>query len=808
MSPAKPTILQPVASLLAFAILGLPFDAIAQTTSTLTVRLLAQDGSDVSNGTVGLKNRATGFEKELRADGTGLYSLANIPLQTYRLTAASPGFTTAIREVALRTNVPLTIDIKLQLSTVQEAVTVNAVDVADLVDTEATGTRTALSSAAMEKVPAALGSRGIETYLLTFPGFAMNANGAIHPRGAHNQMTFVIDGMPVNDQLTGAFSTALDANLVDSLELYTGDIPAEFGAKVSGVAAISTRSGAGSGRRFFGSTQMSGGQFDTLQNVIQVGGEHGKFAYYASIFEVKTHRFLDQVSLDNLHNGGDSQRGFLRLDYQASARDSLHLNVMSGRSSFELANLRSQQAAGMRQRQLMRDLSVWVRWNRILNPGSTWESTLAYRPAVAYLFPSPHDTPVTASQARHLTTITSANRYSRIAGAHNIRAGIDLQHFPVSENFFMGITDPNFNVPGEQRFNDGLLPYDLTRGGRLFLFSQKRSGTLYSGFVQDAVKWQRFVFSLGLRYDNYRFLVKGNQVQPRVGMAFHLKETGTVFRASYNRNFQTAPNENLLLSSSEEASRLAPESVRQALGQSYAPLRSQRENVYEAGIQQSLFRKASLNASFYHKASLDQQDNNNFFNTGIIFPVALAKIRVNGAEGRITLPNIHGFTATLSATHSRAVSTPPFTGGLFLGQEAIDLLSSGPFVIDHDQKLSLQTSVNYTSRRNWWASTSVRYDSGLVANPSNAQVVAADPDYRDLLPYVDLASSPARVTPRTITDVAAGYQFVIQDRRRWDVQVQISNLFNVTALYNFQSVFVGTRLVTPRSAGLKLRFYW
>jgi hypothetical protein len=102
----------------------------------------------------------------------------------------------------------------------------------------------------------------------------------------------------------------------------------------------------------------------------------------------------------------------------------------------------------------------------------------------------------------------------------------------------------------------------------------------------------------------------------------------------------------------------------------------------------------------------------------------------------------------------------------------------------------------------------VRYDSGLVANPSNAQVVAADPDYRDLLPYVDLASSPARVTPRTITDVAAGYQFVIQDRRRWDVQVQISNLFNVTALYNFQSVFVGTRLVTPRSAGLKLRFYW
>jgi len=46
---------------------------------------------------------------------------------------------------------------------------------------------------------------GLESVLVTFPGFAQNANGAIHPRGAHNQMTYVLDGMPITDQLTGAF---------------------------------------------------------------------------------------------------------------------------------------------------------------------------------------------------------------------------------------------------------------------------------------------------------------------------------------------------------------------------------------------------------------------------------------------------------------------------------------------------------------------------------------------------------------------------------------------------------------------------
>lgn len=780
----------------------------AQTTSVLTVRLHGPDGGPIQNATVTLVNRASGFTRDLAAGGDGLYSLSNLPLQAYRLTAVAPGFAEESRDAVLRTNVPVTIDIRMALAEVREAVTVTARGTADLLDLEATGTSTSLSAGAMHNIPAPLGSRGLETYLLTFPGFALNANGAIHPRGAHNQMTFVIDGMPISDQLTGAFSTALDPNLVDNLELHTGNIPAEFGAKVSGVAAISTRSAAGSGRRFFGSTQLSAGQFDTLESTTQFGGERRRLAWFASVFAVKTHRFLDQVSLDNLHNGGNSERGFLRLDYQPSDRDTLHLNVMSGRSSLELANLRSQQAAGMQQSQNLRDLSLWVRWNRILNPASTWESTMAYRPTVAQLFASPNDTPVTAAQARHLTTLTSANRINRLAGPHNLRAGADLQYFPISENFSMGITSAGFNAPGSRGFNDGLLPYDLTRGGQMFQFHGQRSGLLASSFVQDSIQWQRWSFSLGLRYDYYRLLVAGNQIQPRLGAAFHVKETGTVLRASYNRNYQTPPNENLLLSSSEEASRLAPESVRQALGQSFAPLRAQRENVYEVGLQQSLGGRAGLNASFYHKDSRDQQDNNNFFNTGVIFPVTLARIRVNGVEARVTLPPVRGLTATVSATHARAVSDPPFTGGLFLGQDAVDLLSAGPFVIDHDQKLSLQTTTHYTISRRWWASASARYDSGLVANPSDPAVVAADPDFRDLLPYVKLGQTPARVRAHTITDVAIGYQRSRGQERHWEVQLQVNNVFGVTALHNFQSVFVGTRVVAPRSAGVRVKWYW
>jgi outer membrane receptor protein involved in Fe transport len=157
-------------------------------------------------------------------------------------------------------------------------------------------------------------------------------------------------------------------------------------------------------------------------------------------------------------------------------------------------------------------------------------------------------------------------------------------------------------------------------------------------------------------------------------------------------------------------------------------------------------------------------------------------------------------------TTGRAISTPPFTGGLFLGQEAVALLSAGPFAIDHDQRLSVHGTVYADLPGPLWLSGAVRYDSGLVSNPSDPAEVAADPDFADLLPYVNLTASVPRVTPRTIADVVAGWDVRhASGRQRWSLQVQVTNLTNQTALYNFQSVFVGTRLVQPRTFALRMR---
>jgi hypothetical protein len=449
-----------------------------------------------------------------------------------------------------------------------------------------------------------------------------------------------------------------------------------------------------------------------------------------------------------------------------------------------------------------------VSYLRSIDAGSTLESTLGYRTTTAELTPSPGDTPVTAAQQRRLSTLTALVRWNGVFGSHAVRAGADAQYFPVREHFVMGITDPAFNAPAAASFNPALTPHDLTRGGTPFVFDDARTGRAFGAFVQATLRHGRTTLALGLRHDEYRFLVQGGQLQPRVGVAHELPGSIGVLRASYNRNYQTPPNENLLLSSSEAASALAPQSVKDALGGAHSPIRSERQHVYEVGFQRALGRVASLDVSAYRKDSRDQQDNNNFFDTGIIFPTTLAAIRVTGAEVRLTVPERAGLSGTMSVTTSKAISTPPFTGGLFLGQDAVDLLSSGPFAIDHDQRLSAQGTIQFDTGAGLWLAGTVRHDSGLVANPSDPVEVAADPDFTDLLPYVNLTAPVPRVRPRTIADVSAGYDMRSDGRRTWSLQFQVTNVANATALYNFQSVFVGTRLVQPRTVAVRVKRYF
>ncbi len=56
-------------------------------------------------------------------------------------------------------------------------------------------------------------------------------------------------------------------------------------------------------------------------------------------------------------------------------------------------------------------------------------------------------------------------------------------------------------------------------------------------------------FNVGIRQDVYNGLTDANQTEPRLGVAYNVKQTGTVAGVSYARTLETPFNENLVLSS-------------------------------------------------------------------------------------------------------------------------------------------------------------------------------------------------------------------------------------------------------------------
>jgi hypothetical protein len=168
-------------------------------------------------------------------------------------------------------------------------------------------------------------------------------------------MTYVIDGLPISDQLTGAFANALDVGVVQTAELMTATSPPSSAAVSA--SPSSAAEAARHGPRIPSSLSLAGGGFGTAHGALQWGGERGRVGYFGSLTSMTTERFLDQVSRDNLHNAGSVVRASGGPTC-GSRRKTPCACMPGGTSRFELANLRSQQAAGQDQRQHLADLSV------------------------------------------------------------------------------------------------------------------------------------------------------------------------------------------------------------------------------------------------------------------------------------------------------------------------------------------------------------------------------------------------------------------------------------------------------------------
>lgn len=541
------------------------------------------NGAVVPNARVTVTQSVTGYNQTAQTDADGAFKLVNVPFNTYTVRAEASGFQAVEQAIDLESGVPLNVDLALAVAGTSETVTVSSSEAA--VETDRTSSDTDISQAVLERPVGASPSRAIESIVASTPGFVTDDNGRMHPRGSESQVQYVVDGVPVTDNMSAIFSTSLDARTLRTVEVLTGGIPAEFGDRLAGVINVNTRSGLEGPTQ--GSVSFSGGSFSTGEVGADFSTHTKKFGLLANLSATTSQRYLDPPTIDNFHNFGRTGKGFFRLDYQFDQNNSLRGSFTFGGSNFQVPNRLEQEIAGQDVRQHLRDNSQSFTFQHIFSPTAVGQISFFNRRGTAELTSNPLSTPVVAFQDRTLQNYGGLASLALTRGTHNIKFGGQVTITPVEENFSFYPTRPFDDIVDE---NGTVFPNPVNSftAANPFSFTGSRTGRTLSVYAQDRfTPFKNFTLDLGLRYDNYRLIVKEDGFSPRVGVAYHIPRTKTTLRASYNRLFQPPPAENLLLASSAQSVALSPISVIRGTT-TLNPIRPDKENAFEVGVQHSL----------------------------------------------------------------------------------------------------------------------------------------------------------------------------------------------------------------------------
>lgn len=861
----RPSFCKYAIGFLLLAFFALPVPEYAQSlgnAGTVMGTVTDPSGASVPNATVTVRNLISGYAQTAETSAQGQYRFTNVPPNAYHLEVSAKGFVPVSEDITIRSSVPTEFSPKLGLSSAATTVNVESVG-ADLIEVDPSA-HVDVDRSQMLNLPAFDPGAGLsQAITYSTGGVAADGNGFFHPLGDHAQVTFVLDGQPISDQQSKVFSTQLPTSAIQSMEVITGAPTAEFGDKSSLIDQITTRSGLGAMRQF-GSVSTYFGSFGSVGGDVSYGFGNERFGNFLAVDGTRSGRFLDTPEFSAFRDKGNNGTIFDRVDFEPTAHDVVHLNLFVARNWIQIPNDYDQLAQDQRQRVFTWNIAPG--YQHTFSPQVLLTINPYARKDQFHYYPSRDlmdDTPSTQSQDRSLFNYGVRADLALNKGRHNFKVGLDLKQTRLNEQFGFGITDPTFNAvcndtngdpvtdPGitnpdscaalnysvNPGLQPGLIPFDLSRNGRLFNYSATHNVNQYAFYAQDAITLGNFLLSVGLRGDIYHGLTSGSQPEPRVGLAYNIKRTGTVLRAAYTHTYETPFNENLLLSSATGLTNGVAEAV---LGVSSAPaIHPGIRNQYNAGFQQAIGKYVLVDADYFWKYTRNAFDFSTLQNTTITFPISWYKSKLDGVTGRVSTTNIHGFTSYWTFGHTRARYFPGQSGGLLNTSE----VPAGVFRIDHDQAFQSTVVSRYQINKNAeYVEFTWRYDSGLVAginDVADALTLTAAQQasigfacdgvraQRYAAPITSCAGigtstlltlpqigqedddhNPDRVKARSLFNLGVGTDNLLhaESRRRITASIEALNITNKEALYNFLSTFSGTHFVQPRTVIARLGF--
>jgi len=728
---------------------------------------------------VELTSEANEFHDTFSTDDAGVLIARRLPFGLYRVQVQQTGFAPASITIEVRSAVPVEYHIPLSLAAVSTSVTVQATET--LIDPHQAGANYEIGSETIDTRPSSLPGRSLQDLVNSQPGWLYEGNAVLHPRGSEYQTQFVVDGIPLTDNRSPSFGPELEADDVDSMNIYTAGIPAEFGRKMGGVVEVNTLKNAKAG--FHGQVELAGGSFDTATSFAQAEYAWRGTTLGGSASGSMTSHYLNPVVPENYTNRGTTGDFSIHLERDLTDHDRLGMIVRHGLSGFQIPNEQLQQAAGQRQDGDNFETMGIVSYQHVFSENVLASFRGMVRDTSNNLTSNPQSTPVIAFLDNNFREGYFNGSISVHHGRHEFKAGAESDVMFLHERFSDFITNPDY-------FDDGT--------PATFTFAGMRPDIEQSAYVQDLIRLGNWTVRAGLRWDHYQLIVNENAVSPRISVARYFGSAGLLLHVSYDRVFQTPESENILLSSSPEVVSLSPDVLR-------LPVEPSHGDYFEVGASKALWSHLRFDGNYFRRYVNNFADDDQILNTAVSFPIAFNKAEIYGAEGKLEIPKWGRLSGFASYSYMVGNAWLPVTGGLFLGDDAAAATSqlTGHFPISQDQRNTFRIRMQYQLLSRLWVAGSTEYNSGLPFEFTGTYQQALAQYGPAVIGRIDFERG--RVRPSLAVNVSAGAELFKNDRVAARLQADVENLNNRLNVIDFGGLFSGNAIAPSRSYGLRMQ---
>jgi hypothetical protein len=801
---------------LIIAVLLWSLPVLAQTSLTGELRLTVTDPAGLGvKSTVEIISDANQYRDTLTTDDQGNLDVRRLPYGIYQVQIRAPGFAQISETVEIRSALPVERRIGLKVASVSQAVKVTASDT--LIDPYSAGSVNEMGSETIQNSLTSLPGRSMQDLVNSQPGWLYEGNAVLHPRGSEYQTQCVVDGIPLTDNRSPSFGPEpAEAGDVEALTIYTAGIPAEFGRKMGGVVEVTTLKNEDPG--FHGQLIIFGGSYDTAGISTQDQYTWGKNTFGLSASGNMTSHYLNPVVPENYTNTGTIANFSGSYEREFTPKDRITFIVRHELARYQIPNELVQQngaylpnadnTTGCPPAPPEPSDCVFIPGGQ-LQTGDNFETmgSVTYQhifspDAIGVLRGMARDNstdfnsndaswPLIATQRNDFKEIYFNGSLSIHHGRQEWKAGIESDAIFLHENTKYTIPDCEDPTNPQCPINLGI----LDSGAINFAFQGKRLDLEQSAYVQDLIRLGNWTINAGLRWDHYQLLVNQNAVSPRIAVSRYFPTMDLNIHFSYDRIFQTPSFENMLLASSPAA-----EAIDTSVPALQLPVQPSHGNYYEFGATKAFFGRLRLDANMFRRQANNYADDSQILSTGISFPIAFDHAIIYGAEAKLQLVEWKGFSGFASYSYIVGNAWFPVTGGLFLGDNAINP-TTGHFPDSQDQRHTVRVRFRYQVIPRLWIALGCDYNTGLPFEPDLTPEQYAAQYGQVVVNHLNF--NRHRISPYFTQNASVGFDLYQKEKRSVRFQADAQNLSNTLELIDFGGLFSGNAIGPARQYTLR-----